>query len=1009
MDRSSWWSPIFTSYSNTANSTTVQNISTNSPVDTTVQRDVQSEPAISVLDSNTNALTTERLGKAFETKPITIESQPTVASATPQSTSLGSAPSSYKSWLWWKESGARNAAESSSIGKAINLMPNSTSETKELQPQSSKPTKHQESEPSTPKHIGEIASPIVQQSSPYARIAASTVSLPARLDTQQPQPRVQRSISYSTSSFQGKYPSKYHRRSALVTSSPAFSSTPTFVNPSPSSTPSNTFEERRQSSAPQMSVLSWMTGSPKSRAEAEETTTLAAPFLSSSPASASATEKLVESMWRHKRNISNETEGESKDIVKKKEEYTPPSSISVTAASVNSVCQENGECLVEVSPGTDINNQSYVGTTEDTQNLPGNSIEEPSNGSPNPANTAWSWIPMWKSSSSSSKPDQDGEETSPRSKPSSIKTTSPEDNPDDVKGRLSEGSSIPVVDKDFVQSQQVHDSNTNESKGNPKQDTSSSSSTWWPFSSTKTNSPSSINTKKTSDQTTVSIDTRTNELPLKSAREPGKDEVVIGEHSKDSLKSGNNLGAPTELKKDKSSSKPPVAKPPQASSLGWLVPSTKPLSKDAKNVILPTFESQFGAPPTLSPSPSKSLVQHALHAFHTYFFSGKRPKNRISRFLDDITRTNLDKRFVVIGVHGWFPTKLVRSVIGEPTGTSTRFCELMAQSLNLYFQEVHGVDLPESAITQIPLEGEGKVEDRVELLYRNLLRSAAWCDAIASADAILVVAHSQGTPVSAMLLSRLIQEGRIEPQRQAISMLAMAGISHGPFPALKGNLIVRYFEAAAARELFEFMDSSTTIASKFREALSHILQVGVKLTLVGSLQDQVVPLYSAIMHGANHPSILRAVYIDAHIYQHDFLTELIVFALRLRNRGLHDHGLLVHLSEVLAGSLYSDQSHSTIYEEIGVYTLAIQYLLEAPKITCPASAPVLNDFKARSRSNPFYLPWAMRGVMDDANILADEELRIELEKLRELFERWEPLSAKLKEIKFRLEPLRARL
>lgn len=74
------------------------------------------------------------------------------------------------------------------------------------------------------------------------------------------------------------------------------------------------------------------------------------------------------------------------------------------------------------------------------------------------------------------------------------------------------------------------------------------------------------------------------------------------------------------------------------------------------------------------------------------------------------------------------------------------------------------------------------------------------------------------------------------------------------------------------------------------------------------------------MHGFSHPSLLRAVYIDGHDYQPDFLTSLIVFLLRLRNYGIPDHGLAVHLSEAVAGSLYSGtQGHSTIYEDIGVY------------------------------------------------------------------------------------------
>jgi hypothetical protein len=64
-------------------------------------------------------------------------------------------------------------------------------------------------------------------------------------------------------------------------------------------------------------------------------------------------------------------------------------------------------------------------------------------------------------------------------------------------------------------------------------------------------------------------------------------------------------------------------------------------------------------------------------------------------------------------------------------------------------------------------------------------------ESIASADVILWTTHSQGTPVSTILLRRLIEDEIIHIKRQPICMLAMAGISHGPFPSLKGNILVK--------------------------------------------------------------------------------------------------------------------------------------------------------------------------------------------------------------------------
>ncbi|KAG0268970.1 hypothetical protein BGZ95_002246 [Linnemannia exigua] len=373
------------------------------------------------------------------------------------------------------------------------------------------------------------------------------------------------------------------------------------------------------------------------------------------------------------------------------------------------------------------------------------------------------------------------------------------------------------------------------------------------------------------------------------------------------------------------------------------------------------------------------------------------------------------RKVAILGIHGWYPRKALRTVIGEPTGTSQKFCDEMDLALKEYLHQHQKILNPED-IVKIPLEGEGKVLERVELLYQNLVRNHAWRRAVLEADLVLVATHSQGTPTSILLMARLIEEGMLrvredDPTMQRIGILTMAGISHGPFPFLKGNLIVRWFEAEAAGELFEFMDSESHIARKYRDGLRTVLSSGVRMTCVASLEDQVVPLYSAVMTSIHHPSIVRAVYIDGTSYQNDFLINLIAFSLRLRNMGVDDHGILVHLSEVIAGSLYGE-GHSTIYDEREVYMLSIRSLLEPPlSLTSERSRsePILNPFRAKQRLNPFYLPWGMRGVADEIMARGDQILIKELERVKRLYNDWNPVSKAMKEIKFRLEPVRSKL
>lgn len=49
------------------------------------------------------------------------------------------------------------------------------------------------------------------------------------------------------------------------------------------------------------------------------------------------------------------------------------------------------------------------------------------------------------------------------------------------------------------------------------------------------------------------------------------------------------------------------------------------------------------------------------------------------------------------------------------------------------------------------------------------------------------------------------------------------------------------------------------------------------------------------------------------------IAHLVGFALKLRNLGVTDHGLIRELSVPLAGSLYSGEGHSRLYDDEQVY------------------------------------------------------------------------------------------
>ena len=89
----------------------------------------------------------------------------------------------------------------------------------------------------------------------------------------------------------------------------------------------------------------------------------------------------------------------------------------------------------------------------------------------------------------------------------------------------------------------------------------------------------------------------------------------------------------------------------------------------------------------------------------------------------DIGDLYTTKRIVVIGIHGWFPGAIMRTLLGEPTGTSPKFARMMKGAIET-FLKAKGIRLEGDSegqggeqgvkITCIPLEGEGTIERRVE-------------------------------------------------------------------------------------------------------------------------------------------------------------------------------------------------------------------------------------------------------------------------------------------------------
>ncbi|KAF2964658.1 hypothetical protein GQX73_g8920 [Xylaria multiplex] len=263
--------------------------------------------------------------------------------------------------------------------------------------------------------------------------------------------------------------------------------------------------------------------------------------------------------------------------------------------------------------------------------------------------------------------------------------------------------------------------------------------------------------------------------------------------------------------------------------------------------------------------------------------------------------------------------------------------------------------------------------------------------------AMAIACHSQGVPVSIMLLAKLIDLGVITSSR--VGVCAMAGVSLGPFPDYKSGMGMLMGSAA---ELWQFADPASEVSKRYEHSLKTVVDYGARITFIGSIDDQLVPLESALFGPVSHPYIYRAVFIDGRNHAPDFLAHLVGFALRLRNLGISDHGLIRELSVPLAGSLYSGEGHSRLYDDSQV--LAISHTLE----TTSASGVSLDIQKhgGLTNPNPYVLPWIMRGLLEEEFVKRNFEETAEL--LRQ-FDDWTPTTKALKDVKYRLEAVRSKL
>ena len=460
------------------------------------------------------------------------------------------------------------------------------------------------------------------------------------------------------------------------------------------------------------------------------------------------------------------------------------------------------------------------------------------------------------------------------------------------------------------------------------------------------------------------------------------------------------------------------------------------------NLILPSFRSSF--PPAANLGYIERLTQYLAQSLH---LPNSQSFPQQPRHVSITPSPPKIRKAVALGIHGFFPAPLIQRLLGQPTGTSMRFANYAATALKTWSAD-HQPEIKDVEVEKVALEGEGYVADRVATLWKLLLN---WLKQLSQADCILVACHSQGVPVAVMLVAKLIQLGCLKTGVR-IGLCAMAGINLGPFLEYKSR-----FFSGTALELFDFCNSDSKVSQSYASSIDTCLRHAVRITFVGSLDDQLVSLESSLHAPLSHPYVARAVFVDGRMHAPNFLTHLVVFALKLRNLGLSDHGLLRELSVPLAGSLVGGEGHSRVYDEPDVYKLAVEFALESADLpppgppfsqaassqqktdksearenlpvspalanALPSSLPISSPSTTSlppngippqisnydpppntTNTNPFTLPWAVRGMLEEP--LVKQTLRKEVEGLVGEFEKWRPTSRVLRDVRWRLEGVR---
>lgn len=297
------------------------------------------------------------------------------------------------------------------------------------------------------------------------------------------------------------------------------------------------------------------------------------------------------------------------------------------------------------------------------------------------------------------------------------------------------------------------------------------------------------------------------------------------------------------------------------------------------------------------------------------------------------------KNIVILGIHGWDLFPLISKWIykHEDAFLSHKFCQMTKETILEFYHE----HFPEKQveITVIPLIGHGIIEERVSN-YKKLLVDK-YVKILKEADLIICSTHSQGSPVTFILLSELIDEKIINFEKR-IGIISMAGLNHGTtYNPYRMGWLGKIYQNAL-KELYEMRDHGSKIYQKYLTSVKYLLSNGVRVACFGSISDSVIDLYSSMMDMVDSSNILRALFLNKNIYEEInkkskmitneteksdlFFISLVLFCIKLRNLGYYESHLIQMISEYVHDT--NVESHTLIHTEKTVYKKGFEWIIQ---------------------------------------------------------------------------------